>query len=234
MELFLQILHSEQSQPNDKAEALYYIAQISFDEGNYSAAMEDWQRLVREHPKSDKAIGLKDRLTQLREVLSKVTDASVSSPIASSYLRNGDFWSEADKKLFTIDGSWLPRVELASEWYDRVISEFAGTYAAELAYQRKLFTLLEWYKYESNIDLRISKYGKYLNAVLKTFEQFEAAFPASSYLQGFRYQIAQTYWLNDDWSNARKWLDRIIAVGGGQPSFYTETAKARLSKLEHK
>jgi hypothetical protein len=41
-----------------------------------------------------------------------------------------------------IDASWLPHVEMAVDWYDRVIKEFPGSDAAELAYERKLFALI--------------------------------------------------------------------------------------------
>ncbi len=39
-----------------------------------------------------------------------------------------------------------------------------------------------------------SNFQQYMPQVLKTFAEFEAAFPKSSHLQGFRYQIAQAYW----------------------------------------
>ena len=68
---------------------------------------------------------------------------------------------------------------------------------------------------------------------LKTFEDFETAFPDSPYLQGFRYQIAQAYWNHKDWENTRQWLNKIIEVGKDHPSFYTETEKARLNKIEY-
>ena len=44
---------------------------------------------------------------------------------------------------------------------------------------------------------------------------------------------AQSYWSNKDWSNTRKWLNMIIESGKGETSFYTEIAKARLTKVEY-
>lgn len=67
----------------------------------------------------------------------------MSNAVASSYVRNGDFWSDAEDK-FEIDASWLPRVELGLGWYDRVIEEHPSSDAAELAYISKLRTLLGW------------------------------------------------------------------------------------------
>jgi tetratricopeptide (TPR) repeat protein len=210
------------------------MGQISFDEGRYSTALDDWQRLIKEYPTNKKSLEIKDRLSQLREVFAKVSDASITSAIAQSYINNGDFWSDADKK-FTIDASWLPRVELALQWYDKVISEFPGSDAAEIAFQRKLFTLIGWKEigqYGESYGLRM-RFPQYMPVLLKTFGEFEAAFPNSEYLQGFRYQIAQAYWGQKDWENTRKWLNRIIEVGQGQSSFYTEAAKARLKKIEY-
>ncbi len=234
MELFIEILNNPKSSPIIKSEALYYMGQISFDDGRYSTALDDWQRLIKNYPTSPKAIEIKARLTQLREIFAKVSDASLSSVIAQSYIRNGDFWSKADMR-FTIDSSWLPHVELAVHWYDTVIAEFSGTDAAEIAYQRKIFTLLGWEesgRYGNSYGVR-NDFSKYMPQLLKTFDDFEAAFPDSSYLQGFRYQIAQAYWSHKDWDSTRKWLNKIIEKGQDRPTFYTETAKARLNKLEY-
>jgi tetratricopeptide (TPR) repeat protein len=233
LELFVEIYHNSKSPSNNKAEALYYMGQISFDDGRYSIALDDWQTLIKDYPTNQKAMEIKGRLSQLREVFAKVSDASITSAIAQSYVNNGDFWSDADKK-FTIDASWMPRVELAIQWYDKVISEFPGSDGAEIAFQRKLFTLLGWKEigeYGSKYGIE-SDFSEYMPTFLKTFEEFEVAFPNSSYLQGFRYQIAQAYWSQKNWNNTRLWLNKIIEVGKDHPSFYTETAKARLNKIE--
>lgn len=232
LETFIQIFHNSKSAANNKAEALYYMGQISFDEGRYTTALDDWQQLIKEYPTNQKSIEIKDRISQLREVFAKVSDASVSSTIAQSYINNGDFWSDADKK-FTIDGSWLSKEELAIQWYDKVISEYPNSDGAEVAYQRKLFTLIGWKEIGRDGDRYGIKadYQKYMPVLLKTFDEFEKAFPTNSYLQGFRYQISQSFWGQKDWSNTRKWLNTIIEIGKDHPSFYTETAKARLKKL---
>ncbi len=52
-------------------------------------------------------------------------------------------------------------------------------------------------------------------------------------LQGFRYQIAQAYWIEKDWNQTREWLQKVIDSSKGLATFYSETAKARLKKLEH-
>lgn len=233
LELFIELFHNPKSTANTKAEALYYMGQLSFDDSRYSTALDDWQRLIKEYPTNQKALEIKDRIFQLREVFAKVSDASITSTIAQSYVNNGDFWSDADKK-FTIDASWLPRVELALQWYDKILSEFPGTDGAEVAFQRKLFTIIGWKEIGQDGDRfgLSADYSKYMPLLLKTFQEFETAFPNNSYLQGFRYQIAQAYWGHKDWASTRKWLTTIIEIGKHQPSFYTETARARLNKIE--
>jgi tetratricopeptide (TPR) repeat protein len=210
------------------------MGQIAYDENSYSTALGDWQKLIKEYPSSSSAAELKDRLSQLQDIFTKATDASIDSLVARSYIRNGDFWFDGDR-TFTIDSSWLPSVSLAISWYDRVIQEFPGSDAAKLAFERKLFALRGWKdpgrdgeKYGLKVDFQ-----GWLPTMLKTFSDFEAAFPKSTNLQAFRYQIAQAYWLQKDWQNTREWLNKVLAAGVGQPSFYTEAAKARLAHTEY-
>jgi tetratricopeptide (TPR) repeat protein len=234
LEEFIIVYNAPSSNPETRSEALYYMGQITFDDGRFSTALDDWKKLIDKFPTSIRAIEIKERLAQLNEVFSKSVDENISSSVAKSYIKNGDFWYD-DSRGFTIDASWLPKVELAIDWYDKVILEFPKTYAAELAYKRKLFTILGWKEsgqYGSSYGVR-NDYKKYMPILLKTFDEFESSFPESSYLQGFRYQIAQTYWGSKDWDNTRIWLNKIIDKSNGQPSFYSETAKARLKKLEY-
>ncbi len=52
MEVYIGILHTTSSPPEEKAEALYYMGQMSFEDGSFATAMDDWQRLVAEYPQS--------------------------------------------------------------------------------------------------------------------------------------------------------------------------------------
>lgn len=234
LEEFIIVYNTSSTTPEIRSEALYYMGQITFDDGRFSTALADWKKLIEIFPTSVRATEIKERLAQLNEVFSKSVDENISSSVAKSYIKNGDFWSD-DSRKFTIDASWLPKVELAIDWYDKVILEFPKTYAAELAYQRKLFAILGWKEigqYGSSYGVR-QDYKKYLPILLQTFDEFEISFPESSFLQGFRYQIAQTYWGSKDWTNSRIWLNKIIDKSKGQSSFYSETAKARLNKIEY-
>jgi tetratricopeptide (TPR) repeat protein len=234
IEEFIIVFNSSNASAETKSEALFYMGQIAFDQGNYSVALDDWQKLLKDFPTSARAVEIKDRLSQFKDVFSKTIDEKITSAVARTYINNGDFWSKSDMR-FTIDGSWMPEVEMAIEWYDRVIKEFPGTEAAELAYRKKLFTILGWKEsgqYPQSFGIR-GQFKKYIQPLLETFTSFEASFPESPYLQGFRYQIAQSYWVAKDWTNTRVWLNKVIEKGGDQPSFYTETAKARLNKIEY-
>ena len=112
-----------------RAQALYYLGQMSFESGRYAQALKDWTSLVSDYPESERAEELKERLKLLSEVMVRVTDVNIDSATAQAYLKNGDFWNNSSS-TFTIDSSWLPQVELAFEWYDRVISEWPGTRAS--------------------------------------------------------------------------------------------------------
>jgi len=207
-------VYSSSTASATKAKALYLLGQISFEEGRIKVALTDWRALVKDYPQTPEAKEIADRLVRLNEIVSKVSNDSVTS---------------------VIDSSWLPKVELASAWYDRVIQEFPGSDAAERAYERKIFALLG-YKGPRSDDEAYglkSNYEKYLPLVLDTFGSFEAAFPKNSSLQAYRYQIAQAYWDHRDWANTRLWLQKIVDKGDGQPTFYTEAAKARLQKVEY-
>jgi len=233
-EILIQITYDSSASDDTKSEALYLLGQIAFDERHFKTAMDDWTKLQTTYPRSARSKEVADRMTQLREVVAKFSDAKLSSIVAQSYVNNGDFWSDGEK-TFMIDNSWLPSVEMAIEWYDKVLTEFPKTDGAELAYARKLFALIGWKtpgQYGERYGLK-GNFDKYMPQVLQTFEAFEKDFPASSYLQAFRFQIAQAYWVKEDSANATVWLNKIITAGGRGDSFYTKLANARLQKLKH-
>jgi TolA-binding protein len=66
---------------------------------------------------------------------------------------------------------------------------------------------------------------------LDTFSKFEKDFPDSSYLQPFRFLIAQLYWRNKHTEEAKTWFKSVIESGHGVETFYTRTAKDRLDNL---
>ncbi len=232
-EKFLSIYHDPGSSVDEKAKALYIVGQIIFEEGDYSLALEDWELLITKFPDSEYAKQIAIIYSQISDIVTFDSDRNSITLVARAYLQNGDFWSSADRE-FTIDSSWMPSVEIAVKWYDKVLKEFPGTPSAEVAYRRKLFALLG----SSNSDDDHKAFGlkedfkKYIPVVLQTFSDFEKDFPTSAYMQGIRYQIAQAYWTEGYTKNAKTWLKKIITCGNGKETFYTETAKARLKNLK--
>ena len=219
----------------EKAEAYYLLGSIAFDENKVTVALDSWRELVKKYPGSDQARTVKDRISELAEIVGESAKESVENAIALSYLRHGDFWSRGKDNIFTIDYSWIPNVETAIKWYDKVISEFPKSAASRIAYQDKLRTILGWEesgRYGDKHGIRSSA-SKYMPQLLETFASFEKEHPTASTLQAFRYQIAQAYWKNKDWAKTREWLNLIIKKSGKGDSFYKDLAERRLQKIEY-
>jgi len=223
------------SADSDKAQAYYLLGSIAFDENKISVALDSWRDLVKKYPNSTQAKTVKDRISELAEIVGESAKESVENAIALSYLRHGDFWSRGKDSKFTIDSSWIPNVETALKWYDKVVSEFPKSTASRIAYQDKLRTLLGWEdpgRYGDKHGVK-SAFGKYMPQLLETFASFEKDHPTASTLQAFRYQIAQAYWSNKDWAKTREWLNLIIKKSGEGDSFYKDLAERRLQKVEY-
>ena len=223
------------SADSEKAQAYYLLGSIAFDENKVSVALDSWRELVGKYPQSTQAITVIDRINELAEIVGESAKESIENAIASSYLRHGDFWSRGKDNKFTIDSSWIPNIESAIKWYDKVISEFPKTNASRIAYQEKLRTLFGWEdpgKYGEKHGVKFY-FSKYMPQLLETFASFENDHPTAPTLQAFRYQIAQAYWNIKDWAKTREWLNLIIQVSGERDSFYKDLAERRLNKLEY-
>jgi tetratricopeptide (TPR) repeat protein len=223
------------SNENNKSQAYYTLGSIAFDENKISVALDSWKTLVKQYPDSEKAKLVKDRIQELAEIVGESTKESIDNAIALSYLRHGDFWSSDKDSRFTIDSSWIPNVETAIKWYDKVIAEFPKTAASRVAYQDKIRTLLGWKErgqYGSSHGIQES-FAKYMPQLLSTFEAFQKEHPKALTLQAFRYQIAQAYWKNKDWNKTKEWLNIVIEKSGSGDSFYKDTAQRRLKKIEY-
>lgn len=218
-----------------KPEAYYLLGSIAFDENKISVALDSWRTLSEKYPASEHAKLVKDRISELAEIVGETAKVSIDNAVALSYLRHGDFWSRGKDNKFTIDSSWITQVSAAVKWYDKVISEFPQSTASRVAYEDKLRTLLGWEepgRYGTKHGVK-SLFDIYMPQVIQTFNEFETAHPTASSLQGFRYQIAQAYWKNKNWEKTREWLDVIINVAGEGDSFYKDLAQRRLEKVEY-
>ena len=230
----IDVIFSKSSQ-KDKAEAYYLLGSIAFDERRVSVALKAWKTLVSKFPKSEKATLVKDKISELAEIVGESTEESINNAVAQSYLRHADFWSDDKDRIFLIDSSWIPNVESAIKWYGKVLAEFPNSPAAERAYKGKLRTILGWKesgRYGESYGIK-GDFNKYISQLLETFGAFENDFPKAGTLQAFRYQIAQAYWKNKDWANTRKWLNKILEIAGEQDGFYKDLAQRRLLKVEY-
>jgi tetratricopeptide (TPR) repeat protein len=223
------------SADKDKAEAYYLLGSIAFEENNISVALDSWRDLIEKYPSSSQAKIVKDRINELSEIVGESAKETIQNAVALSYLRHGDFWSKGKDKVFSIDSSWIPQIETATKWYDKVITEFPNTTASRIAYQDKIRTILGWEdsgQYGEKHGIQ-SSFKTYMPLLLETFESFEKEHPNASTLQAFRYQIAQAYWKNKDWTKTREWLNLIIVKSGEGDSFYKDLAERRLNKIEY-
>jgi tetratricopeptide (TPR) repeat protein len=218
----------------DKAKALDLLATVAVDRGNYKAALDAWTRLTKDYPQSPEAKRATERLPLLANVIGQLTQETVTDAAARIYLRSADFWSKDRDHIFTIDASWIDTVDAAVFWYDKTISAFAGTSAARVAYEEKMRTLLGW-KEPGQYGQTIGAKGDpaYLPKLEVTFREYEKTFPDAGAAQGFRFMIAQAYWMKKNWAKTREWLNEVIAKDKGTGSFYKDLAERRLKHVEY-
>lgn len=217
----------------EKAKALYLLGSIAFGERRIGTALSTWRDLVSEYPDSPEAIDVKDRIAQLAEMAGENAKESTNNAVAESYLRHANFWSEGRDTIFSIDTSWIPQVESAVRWYDKVIQEFPKSTASRIAHEQKLFTLLGW-KDRRYDEIRYgveANFEKYMPMVQETLVALEQEHPNASAIQAFRFQIAQAYWAKGDKDNTTLWLNKILAAAGDGDTFYSHLAKERLAHL---
>jgi hypothetical protein len=217
----------------EKAKALYLLGSIAFGERRIGAALSTWRDLVAEYPDSPEAIDVKDRIAQLAEMVGENAKESTDNAVAESYLRHANFWSEGRDTIFSIDTSWIPQVESAVRWYDKVIHEFPKSTASRIAHEQRLFTLLGWKdrRYDSIRFGLEASFDKYMPIVQEALLALEQEHPNASAIQAFRFQIAQAYWAKNDKDNATLWLNKILAAAGDRDTFYSHLAKERLAHL---
>ena len=230
----IDIIFSKASDVN-KAKAYYELGRVAFQNNQVTQALKTWTQLSKKYPNSNEAKLVKNKIVQLSEIVGETAKETVDNAIASSYLKHADFWSSDRDNRFTIDSSWIPKVETANKWYDKIITEFPNTKAARISYEEKIRTLLGWKergKYGSSYGVK-KNFDTYMPMVLSTFKELESTFPDASTLQAFRYQIAQAYWSKKDFKNTKLWLNKVIKQAGNTDSFYKDTAQRRLDKVEY-
>jgi tetratricopeptide (TPR) repeat protein len=229
------LILTEKGDDAPKAKALYLLGMIAFDQNQILLALETWQELVATYPESEDAKLVKERINELAQIVGESQKESLNNAVAEAYLRHADFWSRGKSDVFSLDTSWIPNVDAAVKWFDKTIAEFPQTTAARVAYEQKMKTLLGWEdpgQYGDKHGVKASPQA-YIPRLVATFNQFAAEFPDAATVPAFRFQIAQAYWSQKDWENAKKWLNSIIQERGSSDTFYVDLAKRRLEKLEY-
>ncbi len=211
----------------EKAQAYYLLGLIAYTENKISTALKSWRELVTKYPEAKEAKLIKDRIKELAEIIDGIEKEPIKNAVAQLYLNHGDFWSKGTGYRFKIDTIFMPHVEAAVKWYDKVIQEFPNSSASRTAYKGKMRTLLGWKEYGNSYGI-LHSFSMYMPQLLETFNQFEREYPNASILQTFRYQIAQAYWDNKNWNKSKEWLNLIIKKAGVKDSFYKDSAMRRL------
>jgi len=112
------------SSQSSKAEANYLLGSIAFNERRVSVALKTWKILVKDYPNSKEANLVKDKISELAEIVGESAEESIKNAVAQSYLRHADFWSEDKNRMFMIDASWIPKVEASIKCMIRLYLNF--------------------------------------------------------------------------------------------------------------
>lgn len=204
----INLIFDENAKGKDKPRAYYLLGEIAFDENRIQSAIKTWGYIVKEYPNSDEALIVKERMDEVSKVTLAVYTESIESAdysVAKLYLKNAEFWSDGKDDRWMIDSSWIPKIEFALKWYDKVISEFPRSEVTRSAYIGKMRTLLSWREFHKElIDISDDIVGKliasaifriYIGQIVDTFHNFEKDFPNDITLQACRFQIGQAYFV---------------------------------------
>ena len=163
-----------------------------------------------------------------------------------NYLRNGDFYSREKPKRFTIDTSFISKIDAAIWWYDKVLNEFPGTQEANEALRSKIRTLIGWTegfgkdKKAFGLHNTNNLKNKFM-LVESTFLELEVGYPDDEYLEALAFQIAQRYFYfyvvyssQNYREGSKKWHEKTIELANGKDTFYSHLSKMRLDWVENR
>ena len=202
--MFIEIVHSD-ADDSSKATSLYHLGLIAFNERQLQAALDTWNSLTYQYPKSTEAELVSEQMDYLVQEIAHLSSDLVGDVTARLYLKHAEFWSgDIKKTTWSIDTSYLDPVELACDWYDKAIREFPETNAARKAHIEKFRTILG----KEGIKLSFSRY---IDPLLTAYHEFEKAFPGDENLPAMKYQIAQVYWGEGLFHQSESELQKSIA-----------------------
>ena len=132
--MFIQIAHSD-ADDSSKATSLYHLGLIAFDERRLQTALDTWNSLTDQYPKSTEAELVSEQIDYLAQEIADLSSDIVSDVTARLYLKHAEFWSgDIKRTTWLIDNSYLDNIKLACDWYDKVIREFPETHGARKAH----------------------------------------------------------------------------------------------------
>lgn len=133
---FIDLLYSDAAGEEDKADALYQLGLIAFNNKNIGLATDTWSILIDEFPNTEKgrtvSAGIKYLLEDYNSLVIESAKEDMRGALAQSYLLNAQFWWDPPKQ-WSIYTSHINQFTMALEWYDKVVTEFPGTDAAKKA-----------------------------------------------------------------------------------------------------
>ena len=140
---FIDLLYNDEAHEEDKADALYQLGLIAFNNKDIGLATETWGILIDEFPNTEKSrtvsAGIKYLLEDydalvLESAKEEIRDRKevMRDALAQSYLLNAQFWWDPPKQ-WGIYTSHINHLTMAREWYDKVVTEFPRTDTAKKA-----------------------------------------------------------------------------------------------------
>ena len=144
---FIDLLYNDEAHEEDKADALYQLGLIAFNNKDIGLATETWGLLIDEFPNTEKgrtvSAGIKYLLEDYNALILESAEeemhdrkAEMRDALAQSYFLNAQFWWDPPKQ-WSIYTSHINPFTMAIEWYDKVITEFPRTDAAKKAMSYK-------------------------------------------------------------------------------------------------
>jgi hypothetical protein len=230
-----------------KAPARLLLARISLAEDRLGDAASLWASVVQAAPDSEEGKVASRMLEGCSDSLALAGKDTVQSAVAGRYLDAARFWLSGLDASLDIDTNWLDREAAAVRWLDRVITEFPGTEAAEIAHEYRVRAFLGVSGREprglggsgalgaaSRVQDRTqdaehrNRFSVFMKQAESALMAMESAFPKSSRLQRIRFMIVDAYWRMNDRDAAEPWLQAIVKSAGTAETFWSQLARLRL------
>ena len=100
---FIDLLYNDEAHEEDKADALYQLGLIAFNNKDIGLATETWGILIDEFPNTEKgrtvSAGIKYLLEDYNALVLESAKEEVSDVSAQSYLLNAQFWWDPPKTV---------------------------------------------------------------------------------------------------------------------------------------